>query len=88
MSDEEVARNIRYLFLAFSDHKFPKHRDKFSIFLKNNMCSGISDKEFVRLERIIKENKFVTFHKDGTVKVNLACTPEEYNKDIPFAPKT
>jgi hypothetical protein len=71
MSDEEVSKNIRLLFLAYGDHTFPHKLDKFVQFLRKNMCSGISDEQLERLMRIITDKEYITILPRDKIKVNL-----------------
>jgi hypothetical protein len=74
-ADEEVAKNIRLLFMAYADHRMPSQYDKFVAFLKNNMCGGISDSQLDRLLGILKDNGFVNLDKTGKVLMNIGNDP-------------
>jgi hypothetical protein len=87
MTDEEAAKNIRLLFLAFADHKFPEKYDKFVVFLRNNMCRGISEEQLERLLKILKGNSYITVKKDESVSVNIGLSAAAFAAKPHSSPK-
>jgi phosphoketolase len=60
-SDAEVVANMRILFLAHADHNMPRTLEKFTAYLRNSLCSGISEEQLERVMEILFRHGYVGF---------------------------